>query len=69
MRAVLSLLPLLGCGAIMVVCARVMFGGHRTNNEQESEAIASLREETAQLRSEVGAEQDRRLWSQERDLP
>ena len=58
MRAVLSLLPLLGCGAIMVVCARMMFGGHRTNDEHESEAIVSLREEIAELRSQVGAVDD-----------
>jgi len=69
MRAVLSLLPLLGCGAIMVVCARMMFGGHRSNEDHESEAIASLREEIAQLRSEVGAEHDRQLGSGGRDVP
>ncbi len=69
MRAVLSLLPLLGCGAIMVVCARMMFGGHRTNDEHESEAVKSLREEIARLRSEVGAEQDPQPGSQGRDVP
>jgi hypothetical protein len=53
----------------MVVCARMMFGGHRTNDEHESEAVKSLREEIARLRSEVGAEQDPQPGSQGRDVP
>jgi len=65
MRALLSLLPLAGCGAMMVVCMTLMSRGGRrhaadqstmmpTPNNDLMAEVEALRAEVAELRAERG---------------
>lgn len=55
MRLVLSLLPALGCGAVMFACVRMMAGrshGESGANREPDRELSELREEVARLKSE-----------------
>lgn len=53
MRTVLTYLPALACGAMMVVCVRMMARSHGAMDaDQKTEEIAELRDEVARLRAE-----------------
>ncbi len=53
MRTLITLLPAVACGAMMLVCARMMFGRHGgTHDDPPVGEIAELRDELARLRSE-----------------
>lgn len=53
MRWLLSALPLLACGTMMLfVCVPMLFGNKRGGDEQSKEEIAALREEIRRLRAE-----------------
>lgn len=53
MKTLVSFLPALACGAMMLVCARMMFGRHeKMNDDSGSRAVAELHEEIARLRGE-----------------
>lgn len=48
MRYVLGYLPLLACGGVMFLCARMMTGGHGARDRE----IEELREELKRLRAD-----------------
>lgn len=50
--AVLSLLPMAGCAAMMLLCARMMRGHHQTPEAAASE-VDELRAEVATLRARL----------------
>ncbi len=53
MKTLVSFLPALACGAMMLVCARMMFGRHeKTHDDPPSREVAELHEEIARLRAE-----------------
>lgn len=53
MRTMIDLLPALACGAMMLVCARMMFGRHgQTPDHSQSREISELRDELTGLRAE-----------------
>lgn len=53
MRALLSLVPLLGCGLMMAACMALMGRGHKKPTAPSDEQqIAALRAEVAELRRE-----------------
>jgi hypothetical protein len=52
-RTLITLLPALVCGAMMLVCARMMFGRHgQTHDDPRTREIAELRDELSRLRAE-----------------
>ena len=54
MRLVFSLLPAIGCGAVMFVCVRMMAGHSHGKSEAKPNAgreLAELRDEVAHLKS------------------
>jgi hypothetical protein len=52
-RTLITLLPALACGAMMLVCARMMFGRHgQTHDDPQTREIAELRDELARMRAE-----------------
>lgn len=53
MRTLITLLPAVACGAMMLVCARMMFGRNgQTHDDPQGRDIAELRDELARLRAE-----------------
>ncbi|MDQ3991946.1 MAG: DUF1387 domain-containing protein [Actinomycetota bacterium] len=52
MRTLLTLLAALACGAMMLVCARMMAGRRDRAAPPAEEQLAELREEIARLRAE-----------------
>jgi hypothetical protein len=51
-RTLLTLLPALACGAVMLVCVRMMMGRHgQTHDDPRTREIAELRDELARLRA------------------
>ncbi len=55
MRVVLSLLPALGCAAVMFACVRMMAGHGKGPSDKEAQSeneLAHLRKEVARLKSE-----------------
>ncbi len=52
MRTLLVLLPALACGAMMLVCARMMAGRGDHAAPPAEEQLAELREEIARLHAE-----------------
>jgi hypothetical protein len=51
-RTLITLLPALACGAMMLVCARMMFGRHgQPHDDPQTREIAELRDEVTRLRA------------------
>ena len=57
MNTLVALLPFAGCAAMMVVCARMMTGGHKAHSSEAPEAaeVDRLRSEVAELRARLDA--------------
>lgn len=57
MRTLLALLPVAGCAAMMLACARMMRGGHSASSADATPAdvagVNQLRAEIAELRARL----------------
>jgi len=61
LRILLSLVPAVGCAAVMFVCMRISMGGHGQSTGSQgdrTEEVAELREEVARLRAELAARRE-----------